>query len=292
MKFATSQGFKKRYLDLISPIDTHSDDEYNEKHKCHIVKKLEFRSENANAFFLRLTQEMEKNDRIEGKRPQGRVRRRPKTAVISTIARPPGNMPIDFFEPAWFNELSGAQKTKLADAYRVSLLPNAKLSFCAVSAGDERLGDKAFIAKYWDQITGFYDLTHVMGEDEDEESEDEDDPDDSNYGDDIDLGDTSGDDDDEGEDEDDGDGFVAEDDEDEDHEFQDYEEDKPDADGDAQMGDDDDTARDARQDEDAYWNQWQWRFSYILQWANSNSFEYNFFSCYFFALARLNVFSL
>lgn len=250
MKFATSQGFKKRYLDLISPIDTHSDDEYNEKHKCHIVKKLEFRSENANAFFLRLTQEMEKNDRIEGKRPQGRVRRRPKTAVISTIARPPGNMPIDFFEPAWFNELSGAQKTKLADAYRVSLLPNAKLSFCAVSAGDERLGDKAFIAKYWDQITGFYDLTHVMGEDED-------DPNDSNYGDDIDLGDTSGDDDDEGEDEDDGDGFVAEDDEDEDHEFQDYEEDKPDADGDAQMGDDDDTARDARQDEDAYWNQWQ-----------------------------------
>ncbi|KAH9807674.1 hypothetical protein DFH28DRAFT_1146224 [Melampsora americana] len=261
-KFATNQGFKQRYLDLISPIDAHSDDEYSEKHHCHIVKTLDYRSANANAFFVRLTQEMEKNNRLEGKRPQGRIRRRPKNPVMSTLGRPPKNMPIDFYDPAWFNELTDAQKTKVADVYRVALLPNAKLSFCAVSAADEKLSDKAFYSKFWDQITGFYDLSHVIGSEEDKDDDNDNNNEDSDYDDEIDLEDTSGEDDeDEESDGDNHDGFVAEDDEvDEkfqDDEFDDSAGEKHDGDGDAQMWDDEDAARDARQDEDEYWNQWQ-----------------------------------
>ncbi|EGG03786.1 uncharacterized protein MELLADRAFT_78491 [Melampsora larici-populina 98AG31] len=262
VKFATNQGFKQRYLDLISPIDAHSDDKYSEKHNCHIVKTLEYRSNNANAFFVRLTQEMEKNNRLEGKRPQGRIRRRPKIAVMSTIGRPPKNMPIDFYNPSWFNELTDAQKTKVADAYCVALLPNAKLSFCAVSGADEKLGDKAFNAKFWDQITGFYNLSHVIGSEEDNEDDEDDDNEDSDYDDDIDLEDTSGEDDDDEQDNNkDDDGFVAADDgvdgKFDDDEFDDGAGDKHDEDGDAQMWEEEDAAREARQDEDNYWNQWQ-----------------------------------
>lgn len=174
VQFARNQKYPQRYIDILTQNDAHSDDEYNATHKCYIVKKLPFRSANANDFFERLDQEMEKNDQFEKRRSQRRVRRRPRKAVISTICRPPKLMPIDFFDAEWFNELSTAQKFKVADSYRVALLPKAKQSFCSVSAKDEQISDKAFCSKYWDQLAGFYDLTHVMGSDH-SQIEDEDD---------------------------------------------------------------------------------------------------------------------
>ncbi|KAH9815161.1 hypothetical protein DFH28DRAFT_893531 [Melampsora americana] len=268
-KFAVKQGYKQRYLDIISQVDAHSDDKHNEKHCCYIVKTLEYRSANANAFFLRLDQEMARNDRIEGRRSQQRVRRRPNPPVMSTIGRPPRGMAVDFFDPAWFNNLSDAQKSRVADAYKVALLPNASLSFRAVSAEDEKLSDKAFVAKFWDKNAGFYDLSHEIGADEDD-CDDDDEEEDPDYKEGIDLNDTSGDD-----DEDDEEGPEAEDlkefvvkasgDEDEECDGNDddyvFDEDKDDinmeVDGDLRMFEEEDDARNARQDAEEFdWNEW------------------------------------
>ncbi|KAG0143373.1 hypothetical protein CROQUDRAFT_109262 [Cronartium quercuum f. sp. fusiforme G11] len=243
IKFATNQGYKQRYLDLISLIDAHSDDEYSETHQCYIVKTLEYHSTNANAFFEHLTQEMVKNDRLEGRRPQGQIRCRPKKPIISTIGRPPRNMPLDFYDPVWFNDLSDAQKSWVADAYRVALLPNAKLSFCPVSANDERLGDRAFNQKYWDTNSRAYNLSHVLGNKNNEEVDNEDDPNDSDYGESIDVGDTSG----------------HEDKDDDEEEFLDENKLEADVDGDTEMFEEEDDARDAWQDalQPFEWNKWQ-----------------------------------
>lgn len=270
VQFARNQKYPQRYIDILTQNDAHSDDEYNATHKCYIVKKLPFRSANANNFFERLDQEMEKNDQFEKRRSQRRVRRRPRKAVISTICRPPKLMPIDFFDAEWFNELSTAQKFKVADSYRVALLPKAKQSFCSVSAKDEQISDKAFCSKYWDQLSGFYDLTHVMGSDH-SQSEDEDDSQDSDYGSSVDLEQTSGSEDEEEEEGEEGyeeDAeknpdyqYNGEEDEDEDV-FYDDQVVRVDAHGDSHMFEEQDDARDARQDALAHtgddWNEWQW----------------------------------
>ncbi|KAG0148475.1 hypothetical protein CROQUDRAFT_90186 [Cronartium quercuum f. sp. fusiforme G11] len=100
-------------------------------------------------------------------------------------------MPIDFYDLAWFNKLLVSQKSKVANTHCIFMLLNAKLSFCAVLARDKRLGDQAFVAKYWDKLTGVYGMGHELGS-RDESEEDEDDPQDSDYGTEIDLDDTSG----------------------------------------------------------------------------------------------------
>ncbi|KAH9815926.1 hypothetical protein DFH28DRAFT_1125979 [Melampsora americana] len=125
-------------------------------------------------------------------------------------------MSIDFFNPAWYNEFTNAQRTKLAATYQVPPLPNAKLLFCSVSVADEKLGEEAFHATSWDQITGFYSLIYVIGDKHDEDDDKEDnDRDNCDCDHKIGFGDTSG-----AEGEEDEDDFILEDEEPE-HNFDD-----------------------------------------------------------------------
>lgn len=191
-KFAVSNNLPERYQKILNDLDAHSDDEYIAEKDVYTVKKLVYRSEVANEFFARLDEEMLKSDQIDGKRPQRRRRIRPKHPVESALTRPLRNFPIDFFDPEWFNNLPDSKKTMVTDSQKVVFLPKGHLSFRPIVQKDEKMSDKKFVSKYWDQKIEPYNLDHEVGVSEDESNQD--DPDDSSYaGSNIDLEDTSGD---------------------------------------------------------------------------------------------------
>ncbi|MBW0559816.1 hypothetical protein O181_099531 [Austropuccinia psidii MF-1] len=176
-KFAVAENFSKRYLKVLAEIDSHSDDEFDEKAKGYIMKILPYRSKNATTFMHRVDEEIEKSSRNQRGKSQKHQRIRSKTAPPTTFGRPPKGLPIDFFDPQWFNNCSPAQKPIHADTMRVAFLPDSSQSIRGIQHPDEKLSYKKFSEKYWDELTQKYDLSHEIPADEDDDesnSEDED----------------------------------------------------------------------------------------------------------------------
>lgn len=120
-----------------------------------------------------------KEAQVLGKQVRKRVRKLPKTPLPSLFTKAPKNLPIDFYDPEWFNDLTAGQKRLVADATRVAFLPNASDSMKPVQHPDEKLGDMAFDGKYLDILSEPYELTSDEEggpdeEDGDEEEEEED----------------------------------------------------------------------------------------------------------------------
>ena len=95
----------------------------------------------------------------------------------------PGGMPIDYFDPDFFNRLQPRLRNTLV-IDKIAFLPDVDKSF--TSNMDEKLSDKKFMEKYGGSVLGQYKLVDDAdlerdedngdGEDEDED-EDEDDED-------------------------------------------------------------------------------------------------------------------
>ncbi|CAH7670390.1 hypothetical protein PPACK8108_LOCUS5092 [Phakopsora pachyrhizi] len=117
--------------------------------------------------------EMEKSDAINGKRSQRQKRVLPKTSRDSICVRVPKGLPIDFYNAEWFNDCSPAQKTVIADTYSVAFLPDATKSIREKQHPDEKLSDKRFSDKYWDQATVAYDLSHEIAKEDDDDNSDD-----------------------------------------------------------------------------------------------------------------------
>ncbi|KAG0147213.1 hypothetical protein CROQUDRAFT_91657 [Cronartium quercuum f. sp. fusiforme G11] len=200
-KHGVANDYPRRYLDILADIDAHSDDEWQPNLGFYVGKTLKYRSKKANEFIVCVDEEMLKSDQIEGKCTQHCHRHQPKTPIMSSLACPPKNFPLDFFSPAYFNDIPASKKTIITNTQQVVFLPKPKLSFRPVSQEDEKLSDKKFTNKYWESATVDYDLSHEIGR-SDNSSEDSDDEGDKSYcGESIDLeGFTSGEED-EGEDE-------------------------------------------------------------------------------------------
>lgn len=184
-KYAVNNDFPQRYIDILNDPNAHSDDEWYESKKVHIIKKLEFRSEKADQFMRRLDSEMHKERRYS---QQARTRVLPKTPILSTITSVrnfPRGHPIDFYDATWFNdELPFAKKATHVDSTNVAFLPDATMSLRPRPHPSERFGQKRFTEQFWNLNTKDYDLSFLKVEDEEV---DESDPDEAEEG--VEIGD-------------------------------------------------------------------------------------------------------
>ncbi|MBW0473735.1 hypothetical protein O181_013450 [Austropuccinia psidii MF-1] len=165
-KFGVAQGFPQRYLKILSNTEAHSDDELDPQTNKYMIKTLECRSEKANQFFRRVDEEIEKADNAQKKRPQRRQRHIPGKGMASISRYVPKGLPIDFYDPKWFNRCTAGQK-RSADAFKIAFLPDASKSLLGNQYTDERLSDKRFTEKYWEKAIEPYDITHELANDED-----------------------------------------------------------------------------------------------------------------------------
>ncbi|MBW0515845.1 hypothetical protein O181_055560 [Austropuccinia psidii MF-1] len=168
-KFGVAENFPKRYLKILAEIDCHSDDEFVEEMKGYVIKALPYRSKNATTFMRRVDEEIEKASSNQGKRSQKHQRIITEHPPTTRFGRAPKGLPIDFFDYQWFNACSPAQKTIHAETMKVAFLPDAIQSIRGIQHPDEKLSDKRFSEKYWEQVTQEYDLSHEIAVDEDDD---------------------------------------------------------------------------------------------------------------------------
>ncbi|MBW0558951.1 hypothetical protein O181_098666 [Austropuccinia psidii MF-1] len=119
-KFGVAENFPKRYLKVLAEIDSHSDDEFDEKENGYIIKLLPYRSQNSTTFMHRVDEEIEKASRNQRGKSQKHRRIISKAALPTNLGRPPKGLPINFFDHQWFNNCSPAQKTIHSDTMRDS----------------------------------------------------------------------------------------------------------------------------------------------------------------------------
>ncbi|MBW0536193.1 hypothetical protein O181_075908 [Austropuccinia psidii MF-1] len=176
LDFAILQKFPKRYRKIIEDIGSHSDDEVHEKKELYVIKRLHYCSNKANIFFRKLDQaisEYNKNMKITS---HMRTRVHPKITIMSTNVAPPKGLPIDFYNPKWFNKLSMLEKHRIADSDNVAFLPDPQDLLQAKRNPDEKLSDKQFNKKYRELVIGAYDLSETE-EDAEEDKDSENSPD-------------------------------------------------------------------------------------------------------------------
>ncbi|MBW0578885.1 hypothetical protein O181_118600 [Austropuccinia psidii MF-1] len=98
----------------------------------------------------RLDEEIQKVQHMDGKSSQQHQRHIPETPLRSVCTRVPKHLPIDFYNPLWFNDCPAGQKTIICDAFNVAFLPNASESLRRIQHPDEKLSDRHFTEKHWD----------------------------------------------------------------------------------------------------------------------------------------------
>ncbi|MBW0535202.1 hypothetical protein O181_074917, partial [Austropuccinia psidii MF-1] len=103
-KFGVAQGFPQQYLNILANNDAHSEDKLDPTTNKYIIKPMECRSEKANQFMRRLDEEIEKADRT-----QRRERLLPKDGCASISTYAPEGLPIDSYDPNWFNNRTAGQ---------------------------------------------------------------------------------------------------------------------------------------------------------------------------------------
>ncbi|MBW0581405.1 hypothetical protein O181_121120 [Austropuccinia psidii MF-1] len=171
--FGVSQKFPRRYLKILENVDSHSDDERIPGSNKYHIKTLECQSKNASLFMQRVDEEISKAEKDNGKTSNRRERLIPDEPLKSVCTRVPKGLPIDFYDPSWFNSRSAGHKTLIADAFNIAFLPDASQSLRGIQHPNERLGDKKFTDKYWDQVIDRYDISHEIPNEEELDDSDE-----------------------------------------------------------------------------------------------------------------------
>ncbi|KNZ47286.1 hypothetical protein VP01_6543g1, partial [Puccinia sorghi] len=93
----------------------------------------------------------------------------------SIFPKPPKGLPLDFYDPNWFNNLLLQQRIDVADTRQVALLPDASQSLLGKQVPSKKFTDKQFNLKFFDQLSARYDLTHkIKSYDDNKEKDDED----------------------------------------------------------------------------------------------------------------------
>ncbi|MBW0496854.1 hypothetical protein O181_036569 [Austropuccinia psidii MF-1] len=172
-KFGVAKNFPKRYLEVLSNQDSHSNDEYILKN-TYKVKKLVFCSDNENKFIRRVYEEIEKAERIQGKQSRRKIFIEVDPPEVSPYSQPPKGLPIDFYNSKVFNDCSVGEKTVLANSFKGAFLPNASQSICGIQHQDKRLSDLKFTEKCWEKCSASYDLSHEISKEDDGSESDDD----------------------------------------------------------------------------------------------------------------------
>ncbi|MBW0538442.1 hypothetical protein O181_078157 [Austropuccinia psidii MF-1] len=127
---------------------------------------MECRSENANVFLRRVDEGILKAEEANGKRSQRREHHLPAPGEGSISKKVPNQLPIDFYNPDWFNNLMAGQKSQFADVHQVAFFPDVSKCLLGKQNPNWRLSDKRFTQKYWDQIIEPYHISHMIENDD------------------------------------------------------------------------------------------------------------------------------
>ncbi|MBW0555743.1 hypothetical protein O181_095458 [Austropuccinia psidii MF-1] len=97
--------------------------------------------------------------------------------MITKLEKTPKNLPINVFDPKWFNKLPDSQKFSVADSQKVAFFPAEQNKESKAIHPNERLSNRAFNDQYLESLTSVYELSHELSQssddDETEESDDE-----------------------------------------------------------------------------------------------------------------------
>ncbi|KAF8893186.1 hypothetical protein CPB84DRAFT_1848664 [Gymnopilus junonius] len=164
LKFLEENNYPQRYRDLIE-VKATSDDEYDHSQK-------------AEKFFRILDRKREESARQSKSRSwKERVRVVPTNQEDSKFHVLPEKMPIDYFDPSYFNQLQPRMRNRIA-VEKVSLLPDVSQSL--TWNADERMTDKMFTRNFGGPVFEQYQMVSeadmVDGDDEWDDDEFEDIP--------------------------------------------------------------------------------------------------------------------
>ncbi|KAA1066525.1 hypothetical protein PGT21_032751 [Puccinia graminis f. sp. tritici] len=175
-EFAILNRFPQRYIDVLSQIGAHSDDEFDEKKGFSKIKTLPYRSKNASKFMRALDIVMKKAaEQDPSSSRKHRICKLPKQPVLSSYTTAPKGLPIDFYDPSWYHQLVPAQQKTIPNTQAVAFLPDASQSLGPKKQRnpDEKLKDSSFTHKYWEIMVEPYGLLGEDSSDEDSDVEEE-----------------------------------------------------------------------------------------------------------------------
>ncbi|KAJ2911517.1 hypothetical protein MD484_g8895, partial [Candolleomyces efflorescens] len=175
-KFLELNGYPQRYLSLANAKAT-SDDEKDPDgtivngRPVFFIKTRPERSVEATRFFRILDAKREREARLDpSRRWKERIRQEPEVPVETQFLSIPLGMPIDYFDPGFFNELQPKLQAK-ATNLSLALLPNIEDSLTGCS--DEILSDEDFTAKYSADVFPKYNVVEEPEDDSMEETGDD-----------------------------------------------------------------------------------------------------------------------
>ncbi len=157
MKFLEENNYPGRYRALVDPKAT-SDDEYDPIQKAWVVKRRPERSVKANQWVRKLDKvRRESIEQHPTRKWRERLRIVPTKQEDSPFVATPDDMPIDYFDPAFFNGLQPKTRNRIATT-RVAFLDDMKNTFtwCA----EERMSDKEFFKRFAKDRLSLYDMVH------------------------------------------------------------------------------------------------------------------------------------
>ncbi|MBW0519615.1 hypothetical protein O181_059330 [Austropuccinia psidii MF-1] len=166
-KFGVAQGFPQRYLKILANPDSHSDEEFDPISNKYFIKKLECRSDKENTLIQRVDEEMSKAENADGKKAQRRDRHIPPKGKASISKTVPKGLPINFYDPEWFNNLPAGQKRTIANCHVIKFLPDASKSLLGTHHSEERLSNKRFTKLNWEEAIKPYNISHEISNNDD-----------------------------------------------------------------------------------------------------------------------------
>ncbi|MBW0544026.1 hypothetical protein O181_083741 [Austropuccinia psidii MF-1] len=113
---------------------------------------MECHSEKANIFMCRVDEEIVKAERTSRKKSQRHERHIPEGGRGSISNLAPKGLPIDFYDPYWFNSRTSGQKRSISDIHTITFLPYASTLLLGKLHPDERLSDKQFTSLHWEEV--------------------------------------------------------------------------------------------------------------------------------------------
>ncbi|MBW0548052.1 hypothetical protein O181_087767 [Austropuccinia psidii MF-1] len=145
---------KKRYSQISHQVKgkfhIKCDDEFYSKKEFYISQRLPFQSEAANIFFCKLDEKIKATNDAKNHSTNPRTQVHIKDPPLTHFPKAPEGLPLDFYDPKWFNSKLPAQRKNLADVGTVAFLkdPTDSLEF---KVDDERLGNKRFTNRNWER---------------------------------------------------------------------------------------------------------------------------------------------
>ncbi|MBW0466216.1 hypothetical protein O181_005931 [Austropuccinia psidii MF-1] len=132
----------------------------------------------------KLDKKIKDSNDVEGTISNQQQQLRLKDPPMTSFPKAPKGLPIDFYNPTWFNSNLPAQRRNLADIGSVAFVKDPRESL-ELKDYSEKLGDRSFTHKNWDHATKKYNLDFLAMQETD--SDDESSNEESDYGESIDI---------------------------------------------------------------------------------------------------------